>query len=726
MCGAAIAVATAALPASAMAATGPRPFGHPCAVEPTGVRFCPTSSLAQRVASFDGAPLDVDVTLPATGRGPWPTIVMVHGYGGTKTAFEDPGGNSGGDHFNNVWFARQGYAVVNFSVRGAGDSCGNEQAREGYPACDDVEFELGDQRYDARDVQWLLGLLVDEHIAKASALGVTGISLGSIESLELAVLYNRIRLMNGSFAPWRSPEGVPLHIAAAYPAWAIGSLIDLVAPNGRFLDFEPQTASLDATPVGQFKLSFPVAAVATAQAVTWSVPPTPSSFDLIGDLTYAAQAEPNDPRIDAIIQMLRTYHQTIGMPVGSGTSAILMEDGWDDSVVNGPVQAMRMLDWLHEVAPRANIALQLADWGHGIDNDKTADETALTEQATRFFNHYLEHRGTAPAPGSVTAYTATCPKTAPSRGPFTAQSLGALDPGAVRFGSNLPQLVAGGGDPEIGPGIDPVADQNGTCPTFTATNYPGTAVYTRRLSTGFTMLGMPTISMHVSESGGFGQLDARLWDVSPDGTEHFVSTGVYALQPDQQGTITWQMFGGGYSFPAGDTVRLELLASDAPFLRPPLTPFTATVSDVTVELPSHEPPDGGEIVAPMFDPSPCLDAQGRIAPRSLGPVRLGMSRARVRELACVTQNGIHVRYARGHATLITTTDSAYVLGDAWVGERLTAAIRRSLDAERRYRVGRSTWYVWRHDVVVTVHGVIDALGVKTAAAGLRLAVHGDR
>jgi hypothetical protein len=706
--GVAVALALIAPPATA-ADSSPRPFGHACALEQSGVRFCPTASLGQRVSSFDKAPLDVDVTLPATGKGPWPTIVMVHGYGGTKTAFEYPGANGGGDHFNNVWFAKQGYAVVNLSVRGAGDSCGNTQSRAGYPACDDVEFELGDQRYDARDVQWLLGLLVDEHIANPKALGVTGISLGSIESLELAVLYDRIRLMDGKFAPWRSPDGVPLHMAAAYPAWAIGSLIDLVAPNGRFLDYEPPTATDDATPVGQFKLSFPLAAVATAQAVTWSIPPTPSSFDLIGDLTYAAQAEPNDPKIDSIIQMLRTYHQTIGMPAGSGTAAILMEDGWDDSVVNGPVQAMRTLDYLHQVAPRAKIALQLADWGHGIDNDKTADEAALTAQATRFFDHYLKGTGRAPAPGSVTAYTATCPSSAPSRGPFTAASLGALDPGAVRFGGNAPQLIATGGDLTIGPQIDPVADQHGTCPTFQATDFAGTAVYTRKLKTGFTMLGLPTIRMNVSESGGFGQLDARLWDVSPNGTEHFVSTGVYALEPNQHGTIMWQLFGGGYTFPAGDTVRLELLASDAPFLRPPLTPFTVTASDLTIELPSHEPPSGGEIVQPMFSPSPCLDANGTIGARSVGPVRLGMTRARVHRLACIPADQIHVRYEHDHAALITTTDPAYMLDGVWVGTRFTAPGGR--------RVGRNAWHVRRHHVVVTRHGVVENLGV--AVAGFR-------
>jgi hypothetical protein len=76
-------LALALLPASASAAP-PAPFGHACTAQ-NGVRFCPATALTDRVASFDGVPLDVDVTLPATGDGPFPTIVMLHGYGGDKT-----------------------------------------------------------------------------------------------------------------------------------------------------------------------------------------------------------------------------------------------------------------------------------------------------------------------------------------------------------------------------------------------------------------------------------------------------------------------------------------------------------------------------------------------------------------------------------------------------------------------------------------------------------------
>jgi predicted acyl esterase len=108
--------------------------------------------------------------------------------------------------------------------------------------------------------------------------------------------------------------------------------------------------------------------------------------------------------------------------------------------------------------------------------------------------------------------------------------------------------------------------------------------------------------MHVSTIGLRGQLDARLWDVAPNGQEQYVSRGTYALTGDQPGTITWQLFGGGYTFQADHTIRLELLNSDVPYLEPSDNPSPVTVSNVLVELPSHDPPDGGEIVSSTFEP----------------------------------------------------------------------------------------------------------------------------
>ena len=240
-------LALALFPASASAAP-PLPFGHPCTPQ-NGVRFCPTNALTDRVASFDGVPLDVDVTLPPSGDGPFPTIVMLHGYGGNKANYEtDPTEGATTYHWNANYFARRGYAVVNPSARGFGRSCGQPASRT--PDCARGWIHLADQRYEARDTQHLLGLLADQGVARPGALGVTGISYGGGQSLELAFLRDRIRNPDGSFAPWRSPKGTPLSIAAAYPRWLWSDLVNALLPNGRFLDFRVSSATESREPIG--------------------------------------------------------------------------------------------------------------------------------------------------------------------------------------------------------------------------------------------------------------------------------------------------------------------------------------------------------------------------------------------------------------------------------------------------------------------------------------------
>src|SRR5205807_903169 len=117
-----------------------------------------------------------------------------------------------------VFYAQRGYAVVTYSARGFGRSCGTPASRTA--GCSRGWTHLFDQRFEARDTQYLLGVLVDEGIAQAGALGVTGVSGGSAQALELAYLRNRVRLPDGRFALWRSPAGRRLSIGAAARAVA--------------------------------------------------------------------------------------------------------------------------------------------------------------------------------------------------------------------------------------------------------------------------------------------------------------------------------------------------------------------------------------------------------------------------------------------------------------------------------------------------------------------------
>ena len=85
-----------------------------------GVRIC-----SGTVPSFDGATLDVDLTQPMHDTGSsHPLIVMLHGFGNNKHEWEstnDEGDGADKYHWNNHWFAKHGYYVLNYTARGFSD-----------------------------------------------------------------------------------------------------------------------------------------------------------------------------------------------------------------------------------------------------------------------------------------------------------------------------------------------------------------------------------------------------------------------------------------------------------------------------------------------------------------------------------------------------------------------------------------------------------------------------
>src|SRR4029077_17643413 len=193
------------------------------------------------VASFDGVPLDVDLTLPAraTPPGGFPLLVMMHGWGNSKTDWEsaDFCDSSSADrcNYNNVAFAHRGYAVLNYSARGFHGSCGPGSPNAASPACGAGWTPLADMRWEVHDTQYLAGLLVDAGIARAR-IAVTGGSYGGGQSWLLTLLANRVMAPDGSLSRWTSPHGTPMQIAAAVPKYPWTDLVDALLPNGRASD----------------------------------------------------------------------------------------------------------------------------------------------------------------------------------------------------------------------------------------------------------------------------------------------------------------------------------------------------------------------------------------------------------------------------------------------------------------------------------------------------------
>jgi pimeloyl-ACP methyl ester carboxylesterase len=598
-----LACAVALAAPTGAAADPPAPFGHAC--EPRNqVLFCPTRTLADRVRSFDGTPLDVDVTLPANAEAgrPLPTIVMLHGWAGDKGSFESDSPEGTGSttyHYNNTYYAQRGYAVVNLTARGFGRSCGKAEESAATPEClaRRSYLHLADQRWEARDVQHLLGLLADERVSDPDALGVTGISYGGGQSIELAYLRDRVRLRDGSFAPWRSPAGRPLAIGAAFPRWPWSDLVDSLLPNGRYLDFRPPAEADSRDPIGVVKESYVdgLFTLGLATGVYCGTPPRPAPCtDPTADLPrwYARiqAGEPYGADARQIADEVHRFHQGYGI-AGRTPAPMLLQSGWTDDLFP-PKESIRA----YEDSRRRGgwVAMQLGDLGHARGSNKANADRAFNDDGSAFFDRHLRGGSGGPEAGDVTAFTQTCPREAPADGPFEAPGYRSLARGAVAFGSAATQLVASaGGNPLTGTAFDPLAGGGDACRETGAETAPGTAVVLGPKSRGYTLLGLPTVSARIAATGPFGQLDSRLWDVSPEGTQRLISRGAYRLRDDQGGRITFQLHGNGWCFAPGHRPKLELLGKDEPFLRPSNGAFGVSVSDVGVVLPTAEQHQGG-------------------------------------------------------------------------------------------------------------------------------------
>jgi hypothetical protein len=588
---AALAVAAAAIlvPAAASAAP-PSPFGHPCS-DQNGVLFCPTTGLDNRVATWDGVPLDVDVTLPAQGDGPFPTIVMVHGLGQDKTTFETVNAEGAGVdgassptrfHYNNIFYAQHGYAVVNLSERGYGLSCGKPESRTS-PGCDAGWQHLDDQSYEGRDIQTLLGMLVDQGVSQANALGVTGISYGGGMSDILAYLKNRVRLPDGSFIPWASPNGTPLQINAAWGRWGWADLANSLLPNGRFLETKKWKAGEGVKPAGILKQSF-VGGLYLITSLNFLAPVGDANADLTTSYNLSKAGEPYSAEAEQRLALLTDRKSAAGL-FGSTPSPLLLQNGWTDDLFS-PQEAL-MIYGDTDGGRKGPVSLQFGDLGHGRGANKLKAEQFFNDQGATFFDAYLKHQGTAPAAGSVSTFTQTCPVTKAPGGPYSAASWAKLHPGTFKLaGAKAKKVTSDGGDPVAATTFDKVLGGD-PCGTATANKGKGTARYSAKVKKGFTLLGLPTIKATVATKGLYGQLDARLYDVFK-GKETLVTRGQYRLTNNQKGAITWQLNGGGWKFAKGHTVELEVLGQDPNYMRKSNGKFSVTVSRLKVSLPTRE------------------------------------------------------------------------------------------------------------------------------------------
>ena len=582
----------------------------PCVAGTDGIRLCTgdesgVGGTDLRFKSFDGTPLTVFVSLPAVpASGPdggYPLVVQNHGWGAPPSGPNDAQYGTP----TAVALAKDGYAVLQFQARGWGNSCGTAASRSVNPAaCAKGYVHLDDYRFEARDVQYVVGLLVDSGLVDPNAVGVGGESYGAGVSLQLATLNNRVMDLDGSLIPWTSPKGTPLHIAAAVPYAGWSDLVYSLVPNGRTFDSGITSATADTSIIGVVKESILSGLYAEGYAGQAYFAPagTDPEADSMNWYNYDMAGEPyNTPMIQDAAMQVAKFRSPFYLLAGAygfaqvQPSPILWNQGFTDDVFPAD-EVLRYYNLERTLYPSAPFSMFFFDGGHQRGNNKLGPDLGVFLQfvgrTKAFFDYYLKGKGSRPA-NDVVAYAQTCPTDVPSLGPYAADTWEALHPGEIAYSSASAQTVlSAGGDPSVSKAFDPVAGGL-ACTTATgAAEGPGVANYELPTPTGagYTLLGAPTVTADFTVTGQFAYIAARLVDVDPGtNTKVLVARGLYRFDPDSpNGRQTFQLHANGWRFAPGHFARLELLGRDTPYARVSNGTFSVDVSNLELRLPTHE------------------------------------------------------------------------------------------------------------------------------------------
>jgi len=550
------------------------------------------------VLSPDGAAkLDVDVTLPANGAGPFPLVVMLHGVGGSRD----------GNWERAATYAARGYAVLDYTARGYWENtCEDgalsstvrganelyESEQEPNHAC---RTQLASRHYEIKDTQHLAGLMVDGSLVAGvtadAAIGVMGSSYGGGQTWMLTRANT-----------WRSPAGTKVEIAAAVPIIGWTDLLDALLPNGRASDvktFNTKTADLKerlAERIGVARESyFSTFYLGMAGAAQFKLPGYLNAW-------YEAVLE-GEPYTDATNPVMAEFagrllseRSALYMPRGSGKPAILSIQGFTDGVFTAS-QVLNMYNLLNRNAEsRYPMNMYFGDYGHPTAQAKRAESKYVDKLIEKWFDFYLRGEGKKPSP-SVQARTTRCDDEKLPGALYSARTWADLqDSGELTAELDLDGTLDTSVEDTRARVIKPIdtdAASNGVdysgCRSTNAPLADGNlAASSDALTRPLTMLGLPTVSLTAAPEFEDMYISARLWDV--DGTRRtLVDRGVFRLQSASEQSALFKLFGNAYTFAEGHRVELELTANDSRSFLESNADGTIDISDVKLTIPLANP-----------------------------------------------------------------------------------------------------------------------------------------
>jgi len=278
----------------------------------------------------------------------------------------------------------------------------------------------------------------------------------------------------------------------------------------------------------------------------------------------------------------------------------------------------------------------LADFGGNLNADPATlvpgIGNGVTTRLNRFIDHYAAPAGNPaqPAPAfDVTSSLQVCPDNAagllvPADEPGpreTEVSFEALASNSLTVemagAQTTTSTVAGNTHAATSDPIANSAFNGGRCPRETSVAGPGVASYTTTdaLAGPATMIGATDVTARfqtpITGSTDGLQLDARLYDVLPDGsTSLMVDRGPRRVTGDEAaaGEVTWELHGNGWRFQPGHRIRIELTQDDQAFLKSTTFASSVALTGADLVIPTQEA--FGTDITGTPDPKPTTPSTG--------------------------------------------------------------------------------------------------------------------
>jgi predicted acyl esterase len=619
-----------------------------------GYRGLPAAAAPEPDAGADSAgfiALDVNVALPDPRRHPrprggYPLIALMHGCcSGSKAdwhgTIDKPGEKW---HYNDAWFAARGYVVLTYTSRGFVNVDG--QGSTG-------QSQLDHRAYEVNDLQYLAGLLAEDPFfgVDPHRIVVSGGSYGG-----------GLTWMTLTDPTWRSPrKRIDMRLVAAAPKYAWTDLVSSLVPNGHYRQDVIANGSPEAapsrSPLGTPKRSF-VLALYTSGKAGLPPPGAHATFPPEIDQAYAClnSTDPFESNplcattvpgvLDSFIRDRSAYFQTeFFQRIATDRRAripVFSAGTFSDQLF--PMEEhRRMQKRLRAIAPGYPLQEYYGDYNHAVQNKakewgdlcggghhvcRVADykrgfnnspqrilRVGVTTRLNRFIDHYARPPGNprqARPRSDVTVSLQTCRQNASALWPldepgqrFNALRLEDLAPTTWQLALDGRQQTVN----KVAPNphaaqSDPVANtaSNGsTCPSHTEPAGAGVAVYdSEPLAGDVTMIGQTRLTAQVEGTGSGLQLNARLYDLFPNGSQVLVDRGVHMLA-EPSGTVVVDLHGNGWRFLEGHRLRLELTQDDDPYVKSSNRAGSLAISEVRLAVPIREtapgtPGESGPIV----------------------------------------------------------------------------------------------------------------------------------